>query len=102
MAKEQKGTNLYLMSIVAIVAIVGIVILVLNVSGSGMMFSSSDSAGQAISANSIIIWRDCGNGEMVSGGAVCSTTSSTSGSCGGKTCTPKQTCVCNGNNCACK
>ncbi len=47
MAKEQKGVNLYLMSIVAIVAIVGIVILVLNIGGSGMMWGSSGVAGQA-------------------------------------------------------
>ena len=78
MAKEQKGTNLYLMSIVAIVAIVGIVILVLNVGGSGMMISSSENnaAGQAYSASSEAQWTDCGNGEMVRGDVPCSVSDS--------------------------
>lgn len=75
MAKEQKGVNLYLMSIIAIVAIVGIVILVLNVTGNGMMWttSSADTSGQAYSASaSTSEWRDCGNDEMVRGNAPCS------------------------------
>lgn len=77
MAKERKGVNLYFMSIIAIVAIVGIVILVLNVGGSGMMWttSSADTSGQAYSASvSTSEWHDCGNGEMVRGNAPCSVT----------------------------
>ncbi|MBI5072975.1 hypothetical protein HZA99_04100 [Candidatus Woesearchaeota archaeon] len=75
MAKEKKGINLYLMSIVAIVAIVGIVILVLNIGGNGIMWTSSstDTSGQAYSASvSSMEWTDCGNGEKVRGNVPCS------------------------------
>ncbi len=85
MAKEQKGVNLYLLSIVAIVAIVGIVILVLNVSGTGMMFGSSDSTGQAYMSSRTMtlgsssrVWNQddchqCSSGEIVCGLSPCST-----------------------------
>lgn len=71
MAKEQKETNMYLLSIVAIIAIVGIVLLVLNSTGSSVISLSTDTTGQVYSAKETT-WRDCGDGEQVWGDAPCS------------------------------